>query len=361
MKSDFFSIAGIALVFLVLVGLAACEDAAGPEPIAGGGTVCIEPMPFSLDAPWMLTGPGGSLAEGNGYFEADFLAQGEYTVTWQEVPDRQTPMAQACEVITGQTQTLSAYYPSEPPDQTTALMVDARGLANHPGSSVLLSVDLRTGLADSLAVLDHPEGVRCLVRGPDGYLWAVAIVTQELLRIDPESYVITSVGVMGNWNNQRVVSLAFSSAGQLFGYDERRYCIVTIDRASARATPLTPGALSWVGGIAFGPDGVLYACTYHGVATLITIDPETGLADSLVGQLRYRNGSGTVTINTLVFSSRGILLGVSSGDGIGSNPVRVDENLVEIDPASGRVWAIGGVGSLGSAGFRTPSGLALVQ
>ena len=342
---------------LVLVSLASCsDDSAAPVEVVG--TVKVQPTPHTLGAAWTLTGPGGFEQTGSGDQELADLPPGDYYLACAAVPNWKTPPLETEELTAGSTITLTGSYEPDPLIDGTALVVDKRGLENSPGSSVLLSVDIRTGVADSLLILDHWGSIGCITRGPEGDLWAVAISDQELLRIDPESFEITSIGVMGNWSNERVVSLAFSPEGDLFGYDERRNSIVTINRVSAEVTVLAPDQWEWGAGLCFGPDGVLYFATYRPNRVLYTVDPATGLMVSLVGAIAYQDASGLPLITSMCFSEQGVLYGVSTGRGIATSAQIIDENLIEIDPLSGRVWAVGGVGCLGRDGFRTPSGLA---
>lgn len=55
--------------------------------------IVIDPDPDEAQAPWILTGPDGFHEEGTGDAVLEhFLAGGEYTVVWGEVPDMATPV-----------------------------------------------------------------------------------------------------------------------------------------------------------------------------------------------------------------------------------------------------------------------------
>lgn len=339
------------LMVAVLVG---CGDDDDPvTPPAPTGSLTVAPAPFTLDAAWRLTGPHGGEQDGAGWRQLDSVEAGEYIVTWLDVDGRLTPAPSTVVVGADSSATVGCHYVGVDGHDLTTLVIDGRGVVNHPGQSVVYRVDLRTGAADSIATIDHPYSIGAMVRGPDDALWGVATIPQQLLRLDPETYAVSVIGVLGDWNHQRVVSVAFSPTGVLYGFDERRGGLVVIDHTDATASPLAEGVIEWGAAIAFGPDGTLYAASYW-PDLLVTLDPRTGAVLDQVGSLNVINDREPLLVSTMRFSPDGMLYGLSSGNGIAVDPDSVDEHAVEIDHRNGRVWVIGESGGLGGQGCRTP-------
>jgi hypothetical protein len=339
---------------LVFVGLVGCGDDDDPvTPPVPTGSLTVAPAPFTLDAAWRLTGPQGRERDGTGWRRLDSVEPGEYVVTWLGVDGRQTPPPSTVVVGADSAATVGCHYVGVEGQDLTTLVIDGRGVANHPGQSVVYRVDLRGGAADSVAVIDHPYSIGAMVRGPDDALWGVATVPQQLVRLDPETYAVSVIGVLGDWSHQRVVSLAVSPAGVLYGFDERRGGLVVIDHTDATASPLAEGVIEWGAAIAFGPDGTLYAASYW-PELLVILDPRTGAVVDQAGSLNVINDREPLLVSAMRFSPDGVLYGLSGGSGIAVAPGSIDEHAVEIDHRNGRVWVIGGFGGLGGQGCRTP-------
>lgn len=116
----------------------------------------------------------------------------------------------------------------------------------------------------------------------------------------------TKIGIIDG----KISDLAYSPDGTLYGYDtldehDGYDKIVTVDSSTGNSTFIT-NVIDWSGvgvGIAFGPDGTLYASD-HG--DLVTIDLNTGQA-TLVGT----NPGTEYDVDGLEFSSSGILYGIN--------------------------------------------------
>gem|GEM_PF-1650259 len=79
-------VAYVSLVLLALSAvLVACSDDEPLHPFVKTGTVVIGASPDTLAPPWLLEGPGGSLAPGAGDSILQDLAVGRYRLTWESV------------------------------------------------------------------------------------------------------------------------------------------------------------------------------------------------------------------------------------------------------------------------------------
>jgi hypothetical protein len=83
----------LALLLCALIAALGCSDddpptrPAPPTP----GTITIQHLPDTIDAPWSLTGPGEYEHDSSGYAELEDMVPGEYTLTWGEVPHTELP------------------------------------------------------------------------------------------------------------------------------------------------------------------------------------------------------------------------------------------------------------------------------
>lgn len=83
----------LALLLCAIVAAIGCSDddpVAPPDPPIPG-TITIQHLPSTIDAPWSLTGPGEYEHDSSGYAELDEMAPGDYTLTWGEVLHTELP------------------------------------------------------------------------------------------------------------------------------------------------------------------------------------------------------------------------------------------------------------------------------
>jgi len=135
------------------------------------------------------------------------------------------------------------------------LGVDGRGVADHPGESVLFSVDSGTGVGTSLGVLQVPSepnenAVGAPTLSPDGELYAIEVKRQKLLGIDQPTYDVCVMGVVGDWPNERVDRSAFRADNLAFLVAD-----LVVPSASVELVVMVPPvslSVAHVGGIVAG-------------------------------------------------------------------------------------------------------------
>jgi formylglycine-generating enzyme required for sulfatase activity len=84
MRSAFMFVLA-ATVCLSLLCTSCSEDQVGVPVTPQDSQIVIDPEPDSIDAPWLITGPGGFSRSGNGDITLSDLGLGDYTLTWGAV------------------------------------------------------------------------------------------------------------------------------------------------------------------------------------------------------------------------------------------------------------------------------------
>jgi hypothetical protein len=154
-------------------------------------------------------------------------------------------------------------------------------------SSTLLRLDTATGvgtiLAETHTLLDD------IAFAPDGTLYAIEpALFSVLVRIDPDSGQVTRIGESPWLAAGRVVALAVSRQGVLFGASSDGLFMV-IDPLTGRSQLRGSFGLQASGGMTFSEGGTLYASIYGGTTVtdyLATIDIGTGRA-AIIGRIGF--------------------------------------------------------------------------
>ncbi|MCP5521028.1 MAG: hypothetical protein H7A46_05725 [Verrucomicrobiales bacterium] len=175
----------------------------------------------------------------------------------------------------------------------TGLVVDNSGrligsTATITGDARLIEIDRATGaLVNILAFLTldgSPASVSDLAYNPlTGELFGNGPSTDDLMKIDMSTGVMTSVGAMGDHGGW--AALGFDSAGTLYAlgtYDSTLNTVDTADASNLTSVTLSggPGAL----GLAANPsDGMIYYTDGDNPfgRTLYQVDPSTGVSTSI--------------------------------------------------------------------------------
>jgi hypothetical protein len=137
---------------------------------ASYGSLRVDPTPDSINAPWTASGPGGFVRSGSGDTTIEYLAVGEYTVTWGPVSGWEQPS----------------------PNTTTVTVTDG-GVATAGG--VYTEIVVTTG---AIAIVVEPSsiGAGWSLSGPDGYATS-GFGNQTLQGREAGSYTITWAAVDG--------------------------------------------------------------------------------------------------------------------------------------------------------------------
>lgn len=74
------------------------------------GSIVVDPNPYSLNAPWTLTGPNSYNTSGNGDQTLTGMAFGDYTLNWGAVSGRTSPANATGTLVAGGTVMFSGTY-----------------------------------------------------------------------------------------------------------------------------------------------------------------------------------------------------------------------------------------------------------
>jgi hypothetical protein len=214
----------------------------------------------------------------------------------------------------------------------------------------MISIDRSTGAGSSIATLSDP-GVSLSFSDSEGQLYgSFTIRRPPLLARSRLATVDLATGTVTNeidfivdaltGAEYIVAGMGFSADGTLYGVEARISALVTIDTATAKATPVGSGlgfqVRNYGGTVA---DGVFYWLNGNSTLglTLYTVELATGVASEVGDTGVFDNGVG------LALDGNGALVAV------------INHTLYEIDRTSG--WAI----PVGNTGFTPLSSLEFVD
>ena len=80
-----------AVVCLSLMCASCSEDKVGSPVTPSASQIVIDPDPDGIDAPWLITGPGGFSLSGNGDITLPDMDLGDYTLTWTIIDNTPVP------------------------------------------------------------------------------------------------------------------------------------------------------------------------------------------------------------------------------------------------------------------------------
>jgi hypothetical protein len=201
-------------------------------------------------------------------------------------------------------------------------------------SSGVFAIDATTGSGEPVGLSGFVQ-LNSLARNSLGDLISIGARrtdrdTQLLVRIDPMTGIGTAISTLDVGGPASVLALAFSPSDVLFAIVDRtssgpsRQELFTIDPWSGVGTLVGPTLRTFLAGLAFSPEGVLYG--WDARSGLVVIDTFTGAASAV------RPGvTSTPDILTIAFAPNGDLFGAR-------------EDLYAIDPSTGAFALIGGGG-----------------
>lgn len=235
--------------------------------------------------------------------------------------------------------------------------VGGGGNVGNPAAGSIIIADQVTGAGTLLFDPIDPDGAPGLAFDNTGRLFAsdgAGFVDNELYEIDPDTgMLLANIGTIRDANDVRVfiTDLAFQPGtnllfGRSAGFNPAgfNFTLATIDPATAIATPLGPEhTFITNGGLAFAPDGTLFASDTSNGDGFHIVDPLTGMILSTVPLTGATNGIDG--------------LGVRDDGGgeftvFGTAGGRTDL-IVTIDPVTGITTAL----SPGITGFGNPADL----
>jgi hypothetical protein len=212
--------------------------------------------------------------------------------------------------------------------------------ASSVGAGHLYSIDPASGNATRIAPIrvdgKEPIGITGLALHPrTGVLYGITAglspnVPRSLVTIDPATGNATLIGPLG----LAASDIAFDSKGKLYVWLPSLHQLGTINIVAGVVTPLgAAGNEVATGGLALDGKDVPFVAATGAAGTLDTVDPATGevkRGPKLVG------ATYASAINSLTFSSRGVLYAVNSNMGAPAST-----RLVTLDVASGAVTTVG--------------------
>ncbi len=150
-------------------------------------------------------------------------------------------------------------------------------------SASLVTIDTTTGATTSIGVLGLDRYEYGMAFAPDGTLWLST--GDDLYRADVTTGATTLVGPFFDDSGTEMNSLAFDVAGTLYGYDDDRGRLFTIDPATAAATEVGSSDFSMgdVLGLDFDGAGTLWAIARTDGTGTATFDLTTGEGDFVGG------------------------------------------------------------------------------
>jgi len=202
-------------------------------------------------------------------------------------------------------------------------------------SSGVFIIDAKTGTGERVGLAVGFVGLNSLARNSSGDLISAGTrrtdrATPILVRIDPTTGFATQLATLDLGGPTSVYALAFSPSDVLYAITNRTpgatspQDLFTIDPESGRGTLVGRTGRSFLAGLAFSPEGVLYG--WDSRAGLVTIDLSSGIAISA-----SPGAGGTPDIQTLAFAPNGDLFGARDA-------------LFAIDRSTGAFSLIGGGG-----------------
>ncbi|MGH7893657.1 MAG: DUF7450 family protein [Candidatus Binatia bacterium] len=224
------------------------------------------------------------------------------------------------------------------------------GNGSPANRGAVLVIDQTTGAG---VVLGTPtaSGLSGVVFDASGRLLASTAggpaVFSNLIQIDPDTgALVTDVGTIHDGaTNLRIADLGVQpGTDTLFAVSAPNGEIYTVDKTTATATLVGSPGLNDAGGLAFAPNGTLYATTAAS-PRLLTVDPADGAVTSNVSMDRAVDG--------LVVRSDGILFGTEAGT----------SDLIVTVATDGTTAAVGntGAGATSDLSFRNSDPLSRVD
>jgi hypothetical protein len=133
------------------------------------GTVVVNPEPDSIEAPWQINTPTGTISSGNGDLTVSDLPTGTYELVWGDVAGWTTPAPETFDLTDGAVVEVTGTYAAEA-DPLGTIQIDPNpDEINAPWELVFTDGATFTGAGDSLLV-DMPLGEYTLTWGEvDGY------------------------------------------------------------------------------------------------------------------------------------------------------------------------------------------------
>lgn len=165
------------------------------------------------------------------------------------------------------------------PDGTLYTVTDSVSVSST--SSQLAKVDQKTGKATPIGEpWGKPIGIMGLDVAPDGTIYAAGVVENKLYRIDPATGSLTEIGRFEGGKD--IVDFAFHpQTGEMYavGYAT----LYKLDPKTAKLTQVAQitNAHPDITGIAFAPDGTLYATNGGRKSWLYKLDPSTGVGEKI--------------------------------------------------------------------------------
>lgn len=142
-------------------------------------------------------------------------------------------------------------------------------VANFSGPSIVKVSP--SGTPTTLTSGNLLSGPIDIVLGPDGFLYVANNNNSTIVKVDVSTGAQTLLATGGSLFNPR--GLAFDSAGKLYAANIGTGQVVLVDTVSGvQKVYAITGVRVW--GIAFGPDGTLYACD-NGNSSLVKVAPTT--------------------------------------------------------------------------------------
>ncbi|HEX2393241.1 MAG TPA: Calx-beta domain-containing protein [Solirubrobacterales bacterium] len=172
------------------------------------------------------------------------------------------------------------------PAPTLFLTTGGSGMAEGGAGGIappseLWRVDPATGASSSAGGTGY--AITGLAQDPTtGVLYAVSsslspIAPRTLLTLNPANAVATAIGPLGP-GVARLADISFNSQGQLFGWDEEKDNLASVDKATGAVTVI-PSSLSTKGsGVSFDRDDVLWIFNATEEGEFNTLDTATGAA-----------------------------------------------------------------------------------
>jgi hypothetical protein len=154
--------------------------------------------------------------------------------------------------------------------------------------------------------------------------------SRQLVTIDLNTAVGTSVGTIGTSSSQIASDLTFAADGTLYGWTARGGPLVTLDTSNAARTVIGSAANgSASNGLTFAPNGTLYMGGPDAPGDLYTVNPTTGAITSVATFSNVPVDFGS--INAMASDDAGMLYATSKNGG----------RFVRIDPLTGIMTDLG--------------------
>jgi hypothetical protein len=212
--------------------------------------------------------------------------------------------------------------------------------SSNVGAGVLYTIDPVTAAATRVALIraDGRDslGITGLAFHPaTGDLYGITAglspyIPRALVTIDPATGDATVIGPLGLAGSD----ISFDGDGKLYMWIPSLRQLGVVNIKTAVVTPVgSPGEATQTGGLAIGEKGEIVVAATGAAGTLDTVDPATGETKRGVTIVKAPYESG---INSLTFSSRGVLYAVNSNMGAPAST-----RLISIDTSTGAVVNIG--------------------